>query len=193
VIERVYADHSNKLKTMANEARLASVRTKTLPYSSSAKTAYQKQVDSLNAKLNIALKNAPLERQAQVLANAVVAQKKQANPDMEAADLKKIKGLALTEARFRTGARKQRIALTDDEWRAIQAGAISTTKLKQILDNADPDHIKQLATPKVSSVMTATKKQRAAQMLASGYTQAEVADALGVSVTTLKTAVSEGG
>lgn len=193
VIEKVYADHSNKLKSMATEARLAAVRTKTLPYSPSAKTAYQRQVDSLNAKLNVALKNAPLERQAQILANAVVSQKRRAHPDMEASDLKKIKGQALAEARLRTGARKQRVDLTDDEWSAIQAGAISTNKLKQILDNADPDRIKQLATPKASMVMTSTKKQRATSMLASGYTQAEVADALGVSVSTLNIAMSEGG
>ncbi len=193
VIEKVYADHSNRLKSMANEARLASIRTPNRPYSPSAKTAYQNQVDTLNAKLNLALRNAPLERQAQILANAVVAQKRQANPDMEASDLKKIKGQALTEARLRTGARKQRIDITDDEWQAIQAGAISTNKLKQILDNADPDRIKQLATPKSGVSMTTTKKQRASQMLASGYTQAEVADALGVSISTLNSALSEGG
>lgn len=193
VIEKVYADHSNKLKALANEARLAAVHTKTTPYSPSAKAAYQKEVNSLNAKLNVALKNAPLERQAQILANAVVAQKRHANPDMEASDLKKIKGQALAESRLRTGAYKRRIEITDSEWAAIQQGAISTNKLKQILDNANPDRIKELATPKTTTVMTSVKKQRATAMLASGYTQAEVADALGVSLTTLKNTLNEGG
>jgi hypothetical protein len=193
VIEKVYANHSNKMKAMANEARRAAVSIKTTPASPSAKTAYKKQVDSLNAKLNIALMNAPLERQAQTLANAVVSQKRQANPDMDAADVKKIKGQALTEARLRIGARKQRIDLTDEEWQAVQAGAISNDKLKKILANTDAERIKELATPKAALLMTPSKKQRALQMLALGYTQAEVASHLGVSITTLENGVNEGG
>jgi hypothetical protein len=189
-IEKIYADHSNKLKSLADKARKEAVNTKTIPYSSSAKTAYSKEVTSLDHKLNVALKNAPLERSAQVLANAVVSQKRQANPDMDPTDVKKIKSQALNEARARTGARKTRIEPTEAEWAAIQAGAISNHKLEQILNNADLDQIKKLATPKSTLLMTSAKQRRAQTMLASGYTQAEVADALGVSLTTLKTSLS---
>lgn len=190
-IEKVYADHSNRLKNLANEARKAAVHTKTTPYSPSAKTAHSKEVASLNAKLNIALKNAPLERNAQVLANAVISQKRAHNPDLEPSELKKMKAQALAEARARTGAGKQRIEITDSEWAAIQAGAISTNKLNQILANSDLEKVKQLATPKTKILMTPTKTARAKAMLNSGYTQAEVADALGVSLTTLKTSIGE--
>lgn len=190
-IEKIYADHSNRLKALANEARKVSVNTKTEKSSSSAKTTYAKEVASLNAKLNIALRNAPLERQAQVLANAEVAQKRRANPDMEASELKKIKGLALTTARIRTGAKKERIEITDAEWEAIQAGAIASTKLRDILNNADMERVKQLATPKTELMMTTAKQQRAKAMFAAGYTQAEIANALGVSLTTLKRSFSE--
>jgi DNA-binding CsgD family transcriptional regulator/transcriptional regulator len=188
-IEKVYAIHSNRLKDLANQARKAAVSTRSTPYSPSAKTAYSKEVATLNAKLNLALKNAPLERQAQVVANAVVSQKRAANPEMDGAEIKKLKAQALAEARTRTGAQKQRITLTDSEWGAIQAGAISNNKLTQILDHADLDQIKQLATPKSSLLMTSAKQTRARSMLASGYTQAEVADALGVSLTTLKNSI----
>jgi hypothetical protein len=190
-IEKVYAEHANKLKALANQSRKEAVSTKGTPYSPSAKTAYAKEVASLNAKLNLALRNAPLERQAQVVANAVVSQKRAANPDMDPADLKKIKAQALAEARARTGAKKQRIQFTDSEWAAVQAGAISTNKLNQILSNADLDQVKQLATPRTPKLMTSAKKSRATAMLNAGYTQAEVADALGVSLTTLKTGLGE--
>lgn len=190
-IEKVYADHSNKLKALANKARKEAVNTKSTPYSPSAKAAYPNEVASLNHKLNLALRNRPLERQAQLLANTVVSAKRQANPDMELADVKKIKSQALAEARARTGAHRQQIELNESEWNAIQAGAISTNKLNQILNNADLDVVKALATPREKTIMTSTKLSRARTMLASGYTQAEVADALGVSVTTLKTSVSE--
>lgn len=189
VVEKIYADHSNKLKALANEARRVAVNTKSTTYSPSAKTAHAKEVASLNAKLEIALRNAPLERQAQVLANAIVSQKKLANPHMEPAEIKKLKSLALNEARLRTGAAKKRIDITDSEWAAIQAGAISSNKLNQILANADVESVKKLATPRSEILMTSAKTQRAQQMAASGYTQAEIADALGVSLTTLKTAI----
>lgn len=188
-IEKVYADHSNKLKALANEARKTLVNVKTTPYSPAAKAAYANEVSSLRAKLNIAQRNRPLERNAQLLANAVVRAKREANPDMEASDLKKIQGLALAEARARTGAGKQRIDITPQEWAAIQAGAVSNNTLTQILANADLDRVKELATPRASIAMTDAKASRAKAMVDAGYTQAEIADALGVSLSTLKTVV----
>lgn len=191
-IEKVYADHSNRLKDLANQARKTLVNTRPTPYSPAAKTAYASQVSSLRAKLNVAKRNAPLERQAQLLANATVQAKRDANPDMEASELKKIQGQELTKMRARTGAGKQRIEITPHEWEAIQAGAISNNTLTQILANADLDKVKELATPRTQPKMTSAKTTRARTMLALGYTQAEVADALGVSLSTLKTTI-EGG
>lgn len=185
-IEKVYADHSNRLKALANKARQIGVNTKPTPYSPSAKVAYGTQVSSLRAKLNKAEKNRPLERQAQLIANAIVQAKKDANPNMDKADLKKIQGLALAEARARTGAGKQRIEISPQEWAAIQAGAISNNTLQRILSNADLDVIKELATPRTKILMTDAKTNRAKAMLSAGYTQAEIADAIGVSLSTLK-------
>lgn len=188
-IEKVYADHSNRLKDLANKARLVAVNTKATPYSPSAKLAYESEVSSLRTKLNRAQQNRPLERQAQLLANATVQAKRDANPDMERTDLKKIQGLALAEARARTGAGKHLIEITPQEWAAIQAGAISTNTLKQILTNADIEIVRELATPRAKIKMTPTKLSRAKTMDSLGYTQAEIADALGVSLTTLKDAL----
>lgn len=192
-IEKIYADHSNRLKDLANQARLSAINTKTTPYSPAAKVKYSDQVKSLEAKLNLALRNSPLERQAQIIANSVVSQKRTANPEMEPSEVKKLKAQALTEARNRTGAKKTRIEITDDEWTAIQAGAISTNRLHQILNNADLDKVKQLATPKSRDKLNDNKKQQALDMLRNGYTQAEVADQLGVSVSTLKRSLSGSG
>ena len=190
-IEKVYADHSNSLKSLANQARLAAVNTKGIPYSPSAKKAYSNEVASLQSKLSVALRNSPLERRAQVMAGEIVRLKTQGRPDMDSAELKRLKAQALAEARVRVGARKQRIDITDSEWAAIQAGAISPNRLNQILNNADLDRVKELATPRSSVSMTPIKKLRAKAMMNSGYTQAEIADALGVSLTTLKVGLSE--
>jgi hypothetical protein len=190
-MEAIYATHSNKLKGLANNARKEAVHTRPTPYSPSAKKVYANEVASLKAKLNVAEKNAPLERQAQLLASAHVSQKRQANPHMEPADIKKVKQQALNEARIRTGAKKTKIVLTQSEWDAIQAGAISTHSLEKILNNSDLDTVRALALPKHAPKMNSAKMSRARSMLASGYTQAEVADALGVGLTTLKVGLSE--
>lgn len=189
-MEAIYANHANKLKALANTARKSMVNTKSVAYSPTAAKAYAKEVSSLNAKLNVALKNAPLERRAQLIANATVSAKRQANPGLEAADIKKIKNQALAEARTRTGAGKQQIEIGWDEWNAIQAGAISNNRLKKILDNADLDNVKQLATPRTPRVMTDAKIRRAQAMVAAGYTQSEIADQLGVPTSTLNDALS---
>jgi hypothetical protein len=168
-IEEIYANHSNKLKAMANQARKEMVNTKPISKSESAAKTYAKEVASLESALNVALKNAPRERQAQVIANRTIAQKRQENPGMDKADLKKIKNQALAEARVRTEASKDRVKPTQEEWNAIQAGAISNHKLEQILANGDVEHIKKLALPKEHVVMTPIKMARARTMLASGF------------------------
>lgn len=199
VIEKIYADHSNRLKALANDARKALVQIKPRPYSPSAKEAFRSDVDSLNSKLELALRNAPLERQAQVFAAATVHAKIQANPALKLkenkAERKRIKSQALTAARSRTGADKHKFEITDSEWSAIQAGAISAHKLDQILNYADIDRIKNLATPKVRVSMSPANTSRAKNLHDQGYTWAQIADRLGVSVSTVVDAVrsTEGG
>jgi DNA-binding NarL/FixJ family response regulator len=190
-MEVLYADHSNRLKAMANEARKESYHTKHAPTSSSAKAAYSKEVASLNSKVRVAEMNAPRERHAQLLTSVRVSQVRQSNPGMEESEVKKEKNRALNTYRARTGAGKSKITITQSEWNAIQAGAVSTNVLNKVIKHSDPDSVKHLALPKDSPKMTPTRKATATTMLASGYTQAEVADKLGVSVSTLKVSLTE--
>ncbi len=183
--ERAYAEYANKMKSLANQARKEMVTTGKIAYSSSAKATYQAEVDSLLAKLNVALKNAPRERQAQVIANAAVNAKKQANPDMKPGEIKKLSQQELTRARAAVGAKRETIKITDREWEAIQAGAISENKLMQILNNADIDDLRQRATPKNTTSLSTAKINKISSMNASGYSTAEIADALGISTTTV--------
>jgi transcriptional regulator with XRE-family HTH domain len=192
VIESVYATHANRLKAAANQARKEAVNMDFHKYSPSANRAYAKEVASLKAQLLRAQKNAPLERQAQVIGNAKVKQVMDANPNMDKDTIKKLKHQALKDARAITGAGKTRIKITDEEWAAIQAGAISNAMLTNILKNADMDVVKKLATPKQKLKMTSVKLSAAQNMLSNGYTQAEVAEHLGVSLSTLKRSLGTG-
>lgn len=186
-METVYARHANSLKALANQARKEAIAIKNPKISPSAKETYKEEVASLKASLNIALKNAPLERQAQLIANVAVDAKKAANPGMSREQIKKEENRALERARQRMGANKKDVLvpISDREWEAIQANAIGSSVLSQILNNTDQDRIKQLATPKKKPTMSAARVSRAKAMLNKGCTRAEVADALGVSVSTL--------
>lgn len=190
MIESVYAEHANKLKSLANQARIQSRNTKPIPYSPEAKKKYNKEVSSLDAKLNTALKNRPLERKAQLLANAEVKAVRDANPNLDNDDIKKLKSRALIKARAKTGAGKQQIQITPSEWEAIQAGAISSNKLKQIINNSDLDTLKQLAMPREFKGISPGKVSKAKALEANGYTIAEIADSLGVSTSTIQKALT---
>jgi predicted transcriptional regulator len=183
--ERAYAEYANKMKSLANQARKEMVNSGKIAYSSSAKTVYQEEVDSLLAHLNVALKNAPRERQAQIIANAKVAAKKQDNPDMTPGEIKKANQQALTAARNSVGARREPIKVTDREWEAIQAGAISEHRLTQIINNVDVDELRQRATPRATTSLSAAKISKISSMSASGYSTSDIAKALGVSTTTV--------
>lgn len=183
--EEAYAEYANKMKSLANQARKEMVSAGKIPYSSSAKATYQKEVDSLKASLNVALKNAPRERQAQTMANAEVAAKKKANPDMKPAEIKKAGQQALAKARNSVGAKRTTIKISDREWEAIQAGAVSENVLSQILKHVDIDDLRQRATPKQTTTLSQAKINKIMSMKASGYSTSEIADAISVSTSTV--------
>lgn len=183
--ERAYVTYANEMKSLANRARKEMLSTGKIAYSASAKETYQEEVDHLMAQLNVALRNAPRERQAQVIANATVAAKKQENPDMTRSEIKKASQQALTAARTTVGASRETISISDREWEAIQAGAISENRLTQIINNVDIDTLRQRATPRSTTVLSTAKVNKIASMSASGYSTAEIAEALGVSTSTV--------
>lgn len=188
-MERVYAAHANSLKALANKARADTFKTPSLKTNASAKKVYAKEVESLKAKLNLAYRNKPLERRAQLIANTQVKVQKDANPWLDADDVKKLERKALAQSRAKVGAHRNDVKVTPREWEAIQAGAISGTMLLEIINNGASEQIKNYATPKRQVTMTTSKVARARALINAGRTRAEVADALGVSVSTLNAAL----
>ena len=187
-MERLYADYANKMKSLANQARKEMVSTGKIKYDAQAKAVYQKEVDSLENKLNIALLNAPRERLAQLKANAEINAKRQNDPDMKPGDIKKASQQALTKYRNEVGsvARSQRsISISDKEWEAIQAGAISESKLIKILNNTDIDILREKATPKTRTTVSQAQINRIKALSASNYTLADISKKLGLSTSTI--------
>lgn len=193
-IETVYANHSNELKAMANEARKATLSIPSVRKNPQAAKTYAPEVKSLKAKVNEALRNKPRERQAQVLADAVVRAKKQADPTLakDKERLKKVRRQALAEARSRTGAGKKPFSITPQEWRAIQEGAVSQAALNKVLELADESVVRELATPRSQPKISSSMVSRAKAMSSRGKTAAEIAEALGISTTSVHRALEEG-
>lgn len=184
-MERVYAQHANILKGMADEARRESRNVRGSTYNPEARKIYQKEYESLEAKVDTYMRNKPLERQAQLIANKTIAVQEAANPDMSKDEKKRLKQQALAGARNKVGKKPYTIDITPREWDAIQSGAISKSMQKDIIDGANIDQVKKYATPKQQKTMTSANIAKARALLAAGHTQAEVAKQLGVSVSTI--------
>lgn len=183
-MELIYADYANSMKSLANQARLSMINTEGLKYNRQASETYKNEVSSLNTKLNTALLNATREREAQRRANSEINSKKLNNPDMKKDELKKISQKALSNSRNDVGSisrRDRNIEITDKEWEAIQAGAISENKLIQILNNADSDKLRQRATPRSTNKLSEAKINRIKALAANDISLGEIASKLGVS------------
>ena len=191
-MEVVYADYANSMKALANRARLEMISTGKIEYDKNAKDIYKNEVKSLEDKLDNALLNKPKEREAIRLTNAEVGRKIKEAEDrgekISKKDEKKLNQQALTKYRQEVGGvsrRERNIDITDKEWEAIQAGAISENKLKKILDNTDIDKLRERATPKTTVNLSSAKINQIKFMSNSNYTTKEIADKLGVSPSTV--------
>lgn len=196
--ENLYADFSNKLKAMANQARKEAVNMKGLEYSPSAAKTYAPEVASLKEKYNNMIANKPKERKAMLIANANIKAKIQEqgldpNISEDKKVIKKISSVEMQRARDSVGAsgRKSKVTFTDREWEAVQAGAISDNMLTKFLNSSDSDEIVKRAMPKNVAVMTSAKMSKANAMLKSGYSYAEIAKACGVPESTVYSALNK--
>ena len=184
-IEVAYAEYANTLKAMANEARKESTKNLKLVRDPEVAKEYSETIDVLKKKILIAEANAPYERAALRYANQA---KKDAEKDGNFTDeeISKITQRALTEGRIKYGAQRYPIDISDKEWEAIQAGAVSDNMLQQILKYADSDKLKQRAMPRPIDVLPDAKIARIQAMDSMGYTIAEIADRIDISTSTVK-------
>lgn len=184
-MELLYADYANSMKALANKARKAVYDTGNLESNPTAKKIYKEEVASLESKLNNALKNSVKERTAVRIASAKINKKLEEDPSLSKnkKELKKISQQTLTRSREEVGSisrRDRAINITDKEWEAIQAGAISENKLKQILNNSDPDSLRERAMPKATNSLNTAQVNRIKRMSDSNFTLEQIAQKMGI-------------
>lgn len=193
-VERLYADHANAMKAMADKARLRASRIANPPTNPKAKEIYKSEVDQLVADLKAAQKQKPLERKAQIIARETVIAKRQDDPLLRTDKdrRKKVERQAVYAARARLNLKRPVIDISDRQWDAIQSGAVSPSRLSSILEYADPKRVAELSMPRQNAVMTKSVTARAKAMFAAGATNADVAATLGISQSTLREAAKRG-
>lgn len=189
-VENVYAKFANEMKALAKQADAEAKEVKLPKVDKEAKQKYSKEVAELQVKLNGALLNKPRERQAQLLTSKIYNENRR--DDWTAKEASRARAQFEKEARERvdSNAHDYRIKFTPKEWEAVQSNAISSNMLKKLLQYADNDSVRKMATPAPKVAINASRLASAKTMLARGKTQAEVADQLGVSVSTLRKALA---
>ena len=194
LIETIYATHANQMKALGNEARKALLNTPSDTMNRSARDAYSEEVASLEDKMRLALVNAPNERLAQAVASKKIQAVKNDNPGMSEDDEMKLRNQIINGARKKAGAapRSERvIKTTDKEWEAIVAGALSKEKTMKILGFMDTDEILSRTIPRETLTISDAKLTRAKALLNAGYTWNDVAETLGVNVSTLRSSINK--
>ena len=186
--EKHYANYVNDLKERVNKVDIQMAKYKAPKIDKTAALIYQNEVKSLSKKLNESMLNAPKERLAQVLATTNYRKQVEEAGGTEMFEkdkLKKMKNTALVNARAITGASRKPVDITDDEWDAIQANAISATMLKDLTKHMNDDQLKALATPREKKTVTPSSRSRIITLLNNNYTVAEIANMYGLSSSTV--------
>ena len=186
--EHHYADYINELKAFKNKVDSEMSGIKMPARDPKAAKIYAEEVLSMKDKVNQVKINRIKERQAQRMAEvsskAEIARRSE-DEVLKKDEISRIKQQALNKARSMVGAERTPVTITDDEWDAVQSNAVSGTLLKELVSFMDDSQLKSLATPRTNKQMTDARKSKAKALLANGYTIAQVAEALGVSSSTI--------
>ena len=186
--EHHYADYINDLKAFKNKVDSEMSGIKMPARDPKAAKIYAEEVLSMKDKVNQVKINRIKERQAQRMAEvsskAEIARRSE-DEVLKKDEISRIKQQALNKARSMVGAERTPVTITDDEWDAVQSNAVSGTLLKELVSFMDDGQLKSLATPRANKQMTDARKSKAKALLANGYTIAQVAEALGVSSSTI--------
>jgi transcriptional regulator/uncharacterized membrane protein len=191
--ERAYANFANQMKVLANESRRIAVNTENLQRNPDSVKMYAKEVASLNESLKKVKANKYLERQAQMLGmKRYKAAIKEGTYTKE--QQKRLQNECIAGARLSLHAKKPTIDITPKEWKAIDAGAVSSSILTQIINNTSLDTIRNYTMPRqsirdrVSYSEECLIKSMAARP---DVTLSEISDALGIPTSTISDILKE--
>ena len=188
-MERIYAAYANSMKMLGNNARKQYLVTPDGKKQKQAEVDYGDAVESLNNKLKNVMLTSVDERRANMIAtknaNAIIRSNPDLRGDTEGQQKIRRQCLATARATLGTPGKEKSVKITDREYEAIKAGALSDRQIKLLLRRVDDQSLKEIAMPRMKVKMTDAKIARAKALLNNGYTIAQVAEFLGVSTSTI--------
>lgn len=185
-VEVLYANYSNFMVNLANKSRQAYLNAGSSKVDPEAKKKYAAEVESIKQKNIDAELNSPRERQALILSGSLYKEAKAKNPDLKDDKKlqKKVQQWCQNSARNLCNARKPYVKLTDREWEAINANALTLTEVTKVTKNMRDDELKERALPRSTAIPDSVKKMvlNLGKGSNSRYTNEEIAERFGISV-----------
>lgn len=189
--EDIYASHSDALKEMA---RIARKNARNLPSDKvdiQAKKKYISEVESIKNKLKTKEINSIKEKQATIDATLSIRENIRTKDYPDKKEYTKMASRVLAASRNKYGKEKYKVSITDKELEAIEAHAITKTDIEKLILSMDDASLEKFQT-RISSRNTRTGLTPGQQALIRSkmktglYTQQEIADAFGVSISTIR-------
>lgn len=186
-MEAIYSNYARSMKQLGDSARKEAVHTTLLSTSPQSKKKYATEISEIDEMLNKAKAHAPIERKAQIIAKSVLDDKRQKAGAgvLTKAEQARIRSQALAKARASLGGSRPKVHLTDKQWEAVDKGAISKSKITQLLRFMPAEEVREHALPKKRAAVSQSQVNLMIAWKASGYTNGEIADMLGLSPTTV--------
>ena len=187
-VEEVYADFSNKMKELADTCRRV---TRTAPaYRKNPMVAdqYRDEVAIIESKVAERKKKSPLERRANILAEADMRLKIQADPSIkdDPDKFKKESNRSLLRARNNLSVGDVDIHLTDKEWNAVFNGALNGDTFLYLMRHCDSMELNQQVFHEKDNIISDQRIVMVKEMDRLGYSRAQIAEHTGLSPRILK-------
>lgn len=187
-VEEAYANYANRMKGLADECRRMSRTAPVYQKRHDLAGQYSNEVATIESKIAERRKKSPLERRAQILAEADTRLKIQKDPSIKSDrdKYKKESNLSLVRARNKLSVGDVDIHLSEKEWEAIFAGALNKDAFAYLMQHCDPIELSTYAFNKKDEELSDKRIIMVKDMDRLGYSRSQICDHTGLSPRVIK-------
>lgn len=182
-VEEAYADFANKMKALANDCRAMARTAPVYQKRQDMAVKYDNECKIIRAKVADRKSKSPIERRAQILAEADLKMKIKADPSITVDREKYLKESirSLNRMRAKLAIPDVDIHLSDKEWEAVFNGALDKSIFDYLMRHCDPIELSSHAFEKLDTVVSEERTNMIRQMDKLGYSRAQIGEHTGLS------------
>lgn len=183
LVEEAYADFANKMKTLANDCRSMARTAPDYQKRPDMAAKYDNECKIIRSKVADRKLKSPIERRAQILAEADLKLKIQNDPSItsDSEKYKKESIRSLQRMRSQLAIPDVDIHLSDKEWEAVFNGALDKSIFDYLMRHCDPIELSSHAFEKLDKVVSDERTLMVRQMDKLGYTRSQIGEHTGLS------------